>query len=107
MSKKDQERVSVTVQVMDKPFTLSCSVAERPALLDSANLLNEEMRKLAPNNGNPDYEKIAVVSALNLADELLKLRIGSQEPPRSALSAEVVKRAQKTLKAVADFQAQA
>jgi cell division protein ZapA len=104
MSKKNNERVSVTVQVMDKPFTLSCSVEERPALLDSANLLNEEMRKLKPATGNPDYEKIAVVSALNLADELLKLRVSSQEPPRSALSAEVVAEAQATLKAVAEHQ---
>lgn len=104
MSNQNNDRVSVTVQVMDKPFTLSCSTEERPALLDSANLLNEEMRKLMPNSGSPDYEKIAVVSALNLADELLKLRVGSQEPPRSALSADVVAKAQATLKAVAESQ---
>lgn len=98
-------RVSVTVHVLDKPYQLACSSDERPALLDSANLLNEEMRKLAPQKGgSADYEKIAVVSALNLADELLKLRISSQEPPRSALSAEVVAKAQATLKAVSAFQ---
>lgn len=106
MNDTHNERVSVTVQVMGKPLTLRCSVDERPALLDSANLLNEEMQKLAPKGSNSDYEKIAVVSALNLADEVLKLRVSSQEPPRSALSQEVVAKAQATLKAVAEFQSQ-
>lgn len=95
------ERVSVTVQVLDKPYQLACSTDERAALLDSANLVNEEMRKLLPKSGtSADYEKIAVVSALNLADELLKLRVSSQEPPRAALTAEVVDKAHATLKAV-------
>lgn len=105
MSKAKDDRVSVTVQVMDKPYQLACSSDERAALLDSANLLNEEMRKLMPNNGNPDYEKIAVVSALNLADELLKLRIASQEPPRAALSKDIAAMAHKTLDKVTKLHA--
>jgi|GEM_PF-2416340 len=105
MSKKNDERVSVTVQVMDKPYQLACSADERAALLDAANLLNEEMRKLVPSSGNPDYEKIAVVCALNLADELLKLRINAQEPPRSALSQDVAKAAHNTLSKVAKLHA--
>ena len=106
MSNSDNERVSVTVQVLDKPYQLSCGVDERPALLESANLVNEEMRKLIPNGGSTtDYEKVAVVTALNLADELLKKRISSQEPPRSALSKDVVKKAQDTLRAVAQLHA--
>lgn len=105
MSKKKEDRVSVTVQVMDKPYQLSCSSEERAALLDSANLLNEEMRKLVPSTGNPDYEKIAVVCALNLADELLKLRINSQEPPRAALSKDIADSAHKTLAKVTKLHA--
>ena len=64
----------VSVRILEKEYQVSCSVEERAALLDSAEYLNAEMRKIRDTGKVIGLERIAVMAALNMANELLQLR---------------------------------
>ena len=64
----------VNVRILEKEYQFSCATDERPALLDSAEYLNSEMRKIRDSGKVIGLERIAVMAALNMANELLKGR---------------------------------
>ena len=68
------EPARVSVRIMDKEFVVACSYEERSALLDSAEYLNARMREVRDNGKVVGLDRIAVMVALNLANELLQLR---------------------------------
>jgi cell division protein ZapA len=68
----------VSVRILEKEYQVSCPVEERPALLDSAELLNGKMREIRDSGKVVGLDRIAVMAALNLAHEVLELR-GSGE----------------------------
>jgi cell division protein ZapA len=65
----------VSVRILEKEYQVACPVEERAALLDSAEYLNAEMRKIRDNGKVIGVDRIAVMAALNMANELLKLRV--------------------------------
>ena len=64
----------VSVRILEKEYQVACPSEERAALLDSAEYLNAEMRKIRDNGKLIGLDRIAVMAALNMANELLKLR---------------------------------
>ena len=64
----------VSVRILEKEYQFSCAVEERAALLDAAEYLNAEMRKIRDTGKVIGLDRIAVMAALNLANELLKSR---------------------------------
>jgi len=64
----------IAVQILDREYQFSCTAEERKALLDAAHHLNERMREIRSNGRLMALERIAVMAALNLSDELLKLQ---------------------------------
>lgn len=71
MDKKLKNRV--TIEIMGEEYTIKGSGPPR-SMEQAARHVDSLMRSLARNNrGLGDY-KIAVLAAINLADELLKLR---------------------------------
>ena len=72
MTKDDQARVSV--RIMEKEFVVGCPYEERSALLDAAEFLNAKMREIKDSGRVVGTDRIAVMAALNLAHEFLKLR---------------------------------
>ena len=64
----------VSVRILEKEYQFSCAVEERAALLDSAEYLNTEMRKIRDSGKVIGLDRIAVMAALNMANELLKAR---------------------------------
>jgi cell division protein ZapA len=64
----------ISVRILDKEYQFSCAVDERAALLDSAEYLNGEMRKIRDSGKVIGLDRIAVMAALNMANELLRLR---------------------------------
>ena len=64
----------VSVRILEKEYQFSCAVEERAALLDSAEYLNAEMRKIRDSGKVIGLDRIAVMAALNMANELLKSR---------------------------------
>lgn len=62
----------VSVRILEKEFLIACPQEERSALLDSAELLNQRMREIRESGKVIGYDRIAVMAALNLANELLR-----------------------------------
>ena len=72
MSQSDPARVSV--RILEKEYFVSCPYDERAALLDSAEYLNARMREVRDSGKVVGLDRIAVMVALNLTNELLRLR---------------------------------
>jgi cell division protein ZapA len=69
------ERMSrVSVRILEKEYPVACLPEERSELLDSAEFLNNRMREIRDNGNIVGLDRIAVMAALNLAHELLKIR---------------------------------
>jgi cell division protein ZapA len=63
----------VSVRILEKEFLIACPHEERAALLDAAELLNRRMRDIRETGKVIGYDRIAVMAALNLANDLLRV----------------------------------
>ena len=61
----------VNVKILEKDYQISCPANERKALIDSAELLNNKMREIRDSGKVVGLDRIAVMAALNLANELI------------------------------------
>jgi cell division protein ZapA len=64
----------VSVRILEKEYQVACLPEERSELLDSAEYLNSKMREIRDGGNIIGLDRIAVMAALNLAHELLKIR---------------------------------
>ncbi len=67
----------VDVNIMGRDFTVSCTDEERPGLINAVNFLDKKMRDIRDNGKVVGAERIAIMTALNLAHELLNSKSGS------------------------------
>jgi cell division protein ZapA len=65
---------TVFVKILDKDYQVVCPPDERAALIESARILDERMRIIRGNGSTLGLERIAVMAALNLSHDLLKLK---------------------------------
>jgi len=68
----DPSRISV--KILEKEYHVTCPVEERPALIDSAEYLNRKMREIRDSGKVIGLDRIAVMAALNIVNELLQSR---------------------------------
>lgn len=61
----------VSVRILDKEYQVACPASERTDLLDSAEMLNAKMREIRDTGRIVGLDRIAVMAALNMANELL------------------------------------
>ena len=61
----------VSIRILDKEYQVACPASERTDLLDSAEILNAKMREVRDNSGVVGLDRIAVMAALNMANDLL------------------------------------
>ena len=64
----------ISVEILDREYQFACKPAEREALKAAAVFLDERMRSIKNAGRLMALERIAVMTALNLSDELLKLQ---------------------------------
>ena len=64
----------VTVRILEKEYHVACPAEEKPALLASAELLNSKMREIRDAGKVVGLDRVAVMAALNLANELLEIQ---------------------------------
>ncbi|MGH8195285.1 MAG: cell division protein ZapA [Woeseiaceae bacterium] len=64
----------VSVRILEKEYQVSCPASERTDLLDSAEVLNAKMREIRDSGKVVGLDRIAVMAALNMANELLHAR---------------------------------
>jgi cell division protein ZapA len=70
-----EERITrVSVRLLDREYQVACPAEERSNLLDSAEFLDAKMREVRDSGKVVGLDRIAVISALNLANELLNQR---------------------------------
>lgn len=67
---------SIEVTVLGRSYTVACSDSEREALLLAVAYLDGKMGEIKQAGKVAGTERIAVTAALNIAHELLSMRIG-------------------------------
>ena len=70
----DSTSEPITVAILDREYQFACQPDERKALREAAAYLDERMRAVRGTGRLMQLERIAVMTALNLSDELLKLK---------------------------------
>ncbi len=61
----------VSVRILEKEYQIACPASERTALLDSAEFLNAQMRDIRDGGKVVGLDRIAVLAALRMANDLL------------------------------------
>jgi cell division protein ZapA len=64
-------RAQVSVRILDKEYQVACPASERTDLLDSAEVLNSKMLEIRDSGRVVGIDRIAVMAALNMANDLL------------------------------------
>ncbi|MBT8088733.1 MAG: cell division protein ZapA [Gammaproteobacteria bacterium] len=69
----------VSVRILDKEYQVACPLEERTDLLDSAEILNTKMREIRDSGRIVGLDRIAVMAALNMANDLMHAKARDQE----------------------------
>jgi len=64
----------ISVDILGREYQFACEAGEREALKAAAVFLDERMRSIKDAGRLMALERIAVMTALNLSDELLKMQ---------------------------------
>lgn len=65
------ESVTVSVQILGKPFQVSCGVDEAEQVTAAARLLDARMSEIHDTRKVLGFDRIAVMAALNIAHDYL------------------------------------
>ena len=66
-----EKKIPVTVKILNQNYEISCHEDEKNTLFDSATLLNDKMMKTKAEGKTIGLDRIAVISALNFANDSL------------------------------------
>ena len=69
-----ENQARVSVRILEKEYHITCPMEERADLLDSAEFLNAKMREIRDSGKGVGLDRIAVIAALNMANELIRFR---------------------------------
>ena len=77
----------INISILDKDYKVACPPGEQSALLESAKFLDNKMREIRDSGNILGSERIAVITALNMANDLLRTsnvdkELGQELPPR-------------------------
>jgi cell division protein ZapA len=70
----NDNQARVSVRILEKEYHITCPNEERSDLLDSAEFLNLKMREIRDSGKVVGLDRIAVIAALNMANELIRFR---------------------------------
>tara|TARA_R110000782_G_scaffold46424_9_gene102561 strand:+ start:394 stop:708 length:315 start_codon:yes stop_codon:yes gene_type:complete len=74
-----EQHAQVSVRILDKEYQVACPASERTNLLDSAEILNAKMREIRDTGRIVGLDRIAVMAALNMANDLIHANARDQE----------------------------
>ena len=63
----------ISVEILNRQFTIGTPNSERPTLLKAVELLNQKIHAIQNASRNMETEKVVIMAALNLTHDLLKL----------------------------------
>lgn len=64
----------VTVQILNRDYRVKCQPEQQTELEEAANYINEKMQKLKSQASSNAPDQIAVITALNICNDWLKLK---------------------------------
>jgi cell division protein ZapA len=70
----EEKLARVSVRLLDREYQIACPAEQRTDLLDAAEYLDARMREVRDSGTAVGLDRIAVISALNLSNELMRLR---------------------------------
>ncbi len=70
----------ICVRILEKDFRVACPKSQEQALRDAAQYLDKQMKLIRQSGRVVGMERIAVMAALNIANELLALKNTAFEP---------------------------
>ncbi len=73
-----EQIAQVSVRILDKEYQVACPASERTELLDSAEMLNSRMREIRDSGRVVGLDRIAVMAALNMANDLMQAQARDQ-----------------------------
>ena len=71
MSKQSE---AITIDILDKQYTVSCPPEEKQSLLESARILNDRLKEVRGGGKVLGTERMAVMTALNVIHEYAVLQ---------------------------------
>ena len=71
--------ISLKIRILDKEYQVNCKPDEREALERSAELLNDKMEEIRQGSHIIGLERIAVMAALNLSHDLIRIENSSKQ----------------------------
>ena len=72
---KTADSLNLDVSIMGREYRVACKPEERQELLDAVAYIDRQMREIRDTSRQNNAERVAVMTALNVAHELLKVRV--------------------------------
>ncbi len=73
----NEKAKAIDVSIMGRNYRITCADDEREALLAAVAYVDKKMTEIKAASKVAGTERIAVMAALNIANELLSIKIGS------------------------------
>ncbi len=80
-----EDQTQVTVRILDKDYQFACRPEDRSDLIQSADYLDRMMREIRSSGRVVGSDRIAVMAALNMANELLTYQNQEQGAAETAI----------------------
>lgn len=74
--------VQLDIKILGREFKVACKEDERADLLDAVAFVDRQMREIRDGSKTAGVDRVAVMAALNIANDLLRERKAS--PPAAA-----------------------
>ena len=68
------DHVSLNLTIMDKEYCIACPLGEKDALIQSVRIVNNQIQNLRQSGKVVGNERLAVMAALCIANELIQHR---------------------------------
>jgi cell division protein ZapA len=78
----------VSIRILEKEYNVACPAEEKASLLASAEMLNAKMREIRDSGKVVGLDRVAVMAALNLANDLLRSQ-GHDEELKNIVGARI------------------
>ncbi|HEX4045950.1 MAG TPA: cell division protein ZapA [Gammaproteobacteria bacterium] len=69
----NNQAIHTTIEVLGKNYPIKCQPIELASLQQAASLLNQKMKEVQDSGKAINFERIAVITALNLAHQFLQI----------------------------------
>ncbi|HEX6004971.1 MAG TPA: cell division protein ZapA [Burkholderiales bacterium] len=70
------ESKALQINIMGREFRVACPEEEQKSLLEAVDYLNRKMQDIRSGGKVVGLERIAIMAALNVAHELLSMKVG-------------------------------